>query len=234
MQETNHIPTVLNWSSGKDAAMAYNTLLDSEQYKVTHLLTTVSAKNDRVVMHGVREELIDAQAERMNVTLKKVKLPASPTDDEYSMAMSNALEELKESCVKASAFGDIFLENLKAYREQQLKKAGFTSLFPLWKRNTRELVHYMEQSQIEAVIVCVNEKYLDKEFLGRRVDARLLNDLPANVDPCGENGEFHTYVRNAPFFSSPIPVHKGEVVHKVYNNEAGKWDAGFWFLDLYL
>lgn len=234
MKETNHISTVLNWSSGKDAALAYHLLQQDNRYTVTHLLTTVSADTDRVVMHGIREQLLDAQAERMNVILKKVKLPASPDNQLYNEVMRKALSELKDEGVQASAFGDIFLEDLKAYREQQLQKAGVEAMFPLWKKDTVELVKMVEATGIEAIIVCVNDQYLGKEFLGRLVDENLLKDLPANVDPCGENGEFHTYVKNAPFFTEPVPVLYGDAVHKVYKNEAGKWDAGFWFLDLYL
>lgn len=224
----------MNWSSGKDAALAFYLLQEDGNYDVTHLLTTVNDEQDRVVMHGVREELLDAQAERMGVDMKKVKLPASPKDDVYKRTMKRALHELKEAGVNTAAFGDIFLEDLKTYREQQLKSVGYNVVFPLWKRNTKELVELVEQLGIEAMIVCVNEQYLGKEFLGRRIDTQLLNDLPKNVDPCGEHGEFHTFVYNAPFFSSAIPVQKGEAVHKTYNNKAGNWDAGFWFLDLYL
>lgn len=226
--------TVMNWSSGKDAALAFYLLQEDGKYDVTHLLTTVNDEQDRVVMHGVREELLDAQAERMSVDMKKVKLPASPKDNVYKKAMERALHELKEAGVNTAAFGDIFLEDLKAYREQQLESVGYNIVFPLWKRNTKELVELLEQSGIEAMIVCVNEQYLGKEFLGRKIDSQLLNDLPKNVDPCGEHGEFHTFVYNAPFFSSAIQVQKGEMVHKTYNNKAGNWDAGFWFLDLYL
>ncbi len=226
--------TVMNWSSGKDAALAFYLLQEDGKYDVTHLLTTVNDEQDRVVMHGVREELLDAQAERMSVDMKKVKLSASPKDNVYKRAMKRALHELKQAGVNTAAFGDIFLEDLKAYREQQLQEVGYDVIFPLWKMDTMELVRMVERSGIEAMIVCVNEQYLGKEFLGRRIDRQLLNDLPKNVDPCGEHGEFHTFVYNAPFFSSAIQVQKGEMVHKTYNNKAGNWDAGFWFLDLYL
>lgn len=230
----NKMKTVLNWSSGKDAALAYHLLLQDDRYEVTHLLTTINDEQDRVVMHGVREQLLDAQAEHMNIPIKKIKLPASPTDDVYKTAMSDALEQLKSDGLQASAFGDIFLEDLKEYRESQLKNAGFEPVFPLWKKDTRELVSMLDQTGIEAKVVCVNENFLGKEFLGRKVDASFLNDLPDNVDPCGEYGEFHTFVYNAPYFSVPIAVQTGEAVRKVYSNEAGNWNPGFWFIDLYL
>lgn len=231
----NFIPTVLNWSSGKDAALAYKLLCDEGSYKVTCLLTTVNEEHDRVVMHGVGEELLDAQAQRMGLPLIKVKLPATPTDDAYKQAMQNTLIGLKEEGIRTAAFGDIFLEDLKQYREEQLATIGFNAVFPLWKKDTRELVQTVEDRGIEAIIVCVNEKFLGKEFLGRKIDRDFLRDLPANVDPCGENGEFHTFVYNAPYFSSPIAIQQGEIVYKSYTpaaNDKDKWNTGFYFLDI--
>jgi uncharacterized protein (TIGR00290 family) len=230
------INTVMNWSSGKDAALAYHLITQQQQqHKVTHLLTTLSLQHDRVFMHGVREELLDMQAARMGLPLLKVKLPASPDDGIYKQAMLETMNKLKRKGVSVAAYGDIFLEDLKTYREQQLAQAGMTALFPLWKKDTRELVHMVEAEGIEAVIVCVSDKYLGKEFLGRKINADFLNDLPANVDPCGENGEFHSFVCNAPFFSSPIPITLGEVVHKTYTSPSGdsKWDTGFYFMDVH-
>jgi uncharacterized protein (TIGR00290 family) len=226
---------VMNWSSGKDAALAYHTLLKQGIYRVTHLLTTLSEEHERVFMHGVREKLLDMQAERMKLPLLKVKLPASPDDTLYKQAMQKALSGLKNEGVSLAAYGDIFLEDLKVYREQQLAQAGIMGLFPLWKTDTRELVRLVEQAGIEAIIVCVNEKYLGKEFLGKKINAAFLEGLPASVDPCGENGEFHTFVYNAPFFSASIPVVTGEIVHKTYSpsDTDGKgWDTGFYFLDV--
>jgi len=231
------VKTVLNWSSGKDAAFAFHLLSMGGAYEVVRLLTTVNNEHDRIVMHGVREELLDAQARAMNVPIEKIKLPAAPDDETYKLAMSKALTKLKQEGIDTAAFGDIFLEDLKEYRIQQLGSVGFDAVFPLWKKDTRQLVHLLEETGIEAMIVCLNEKFLPKEFLGRKIDASFLNDLPDNVDPCGENGEFHTFVYNAPYFSSPIPVNKGEVVYKAYTpakNDNDKWNTGFYFLDLYL
>lgn len=230
------IHTVLNWSSGKDAALAYHMLMEGP-YNVSHLLTTVNDEHKRIVMHGVREELLDAQAQRMGLPLQKIYLPAVPTDDLYKAAMEKALTELKGKGVTAAAFGDIFLDDLKVYREQQLAQVGIQAVFPLWKQDSSTLVATLEQVGIEAMIVCVNEKFLGKEFLGRRVDTQILQELPDNVDPCGENGEFHTYVYNAPYFSSPIPVKKGETVYKNYTpaeNDTDQWNTGFYFLDVNL
>ena len=231
----NNEKVVLNWSSGKDASLAYFTLLQDNRYEVTHLLTTLSAEHERVFMHGVRMSLLDMQAQRMKLPLIKVMLPASPDDSIYKQAMLETLTALKEQGVTAAAYGDIFLEDLKIYREQQLAQVGINAIFPLWKRDTRQLVTAIGQAGIEAIVVCVNAKVLGKEFLGRRIDRDFLNSLPPGVDPCGENGEFHTFVRNAPFFSAPIDVSLGEIVHKSYkpaDSADTSWDTGFYFMDM--
>jgi len=231
----NQFKTVLNWSSGKDAALAYHLLLQNPAYKVTHLLTTLSEEYKRVFMHGIREELLDMQAERMGLPLTKVKLPASPDDEVYKSAMQNILTQLQNEGITTAAYGDIFLEDLKKYREQQLAKIGLNAIFPLWKKDTKELVSMVEATGIEAIIVCVNDKYLGKEFLGRKIDANFLNDLPENIDACGENGEYHSFVYNAPYFSSPINIKTGEIVYKKYapaDSSDGGWDTGFYFLDV--
>ncbi len=226
----------MNWSSGKDAALAFHLLSLQPGYEVTHLLTTLSQEHDRVFMHGVQERLLDMQAQKMGLPLIKVKLPARPDDSIYKNAMLETLNGLQGQGIHTAAFGDIFLDDLKAYREQQLAQAGFTGIFPLWKRDTRQLVQQVQAAGIEAIIVCVNERFLGKEFLGRKIDSSLLGDLPANVDPCGENGEFHTFVYNAPFFFTPIPIVAGETVYKTYTSPDGDagWDTGFYFLDVHM
>jgi uncharacterized protein (TIGR00290 family) len=227
--------TVMNWSSGKDAALAYYTLIQNNDYKITYLLTTLSDEYDRVFMHGIRSQLLDMQAAQMHLPVIKVKLPASPDDVIYKQAMRQTLTGLKAQGVTAAAFGDIFLEDLKVYRQQQLAAVGIEAVFPLWKRDTKQLVCDVEDAGIKAMIVCVNDKYLGKEFLGREINRALLNDLPHNVDPCGENGEFHTFVYDAPFFKEPIPVATGDIVHKKYTpsaNTDASWDTGFYFLDV--
>ena len=228
------VKTVLNWSSGKDAALAFYMLRQERKYEVTTLLTTLNSDAGRIMMHGVREEMLDLQAGRMNLPLKKIMLPASPDDTVYSAAMQTTLDGLKEEGITCSAFGDIHLEDLRKYRENQLKQVGLEAVFPLWGMGSRELVQLIEETGIEAVIVCVNEKYLGKEFLGRKIGPALLADLPAGVDACGEYGEFHTYVYNAPYFDSPIAWQPGETVHKVYTHEntGTAWDKGFFFMDV--
>jgi uncharacterized protein (TIGR00290 family) len=230
------IPVALNWSSGKDAALAFWYLQHSNQYQVQTLLTTVSAAHERVSMHGTSMKILELQAQRMNIPLHKIYLPENADMEAYNDIMQAAVTQLKAAHINTFAFGDIFLEDLRQYREKQLKPAGMDVVFPLWKKDTGNLVAELEDLGIKAVIVCVNEKFLGKEFLGKRVDREFLAMLPSDVDPCGENGEFHTVVIDAPYFSSPIPVIKGETVHKVYHpakedpNE--KWDTGFYFLDV--
>jgi uncharacterized protein (TIGR00290 family) len=219
-------PIVLNWSSGKDATLACLELLRHQDYEVCELLTTINAEADRVFMHGTRESVLDQQAALMGLPLRKLKLPPAPTDAVYEDAMSEAFRELRSAGVRHAAYGDIFLDDLRAYREAQLAAAGFEGVFPLWKRDTTGLVHELEATGIQAIIVCVNAAVLDASFLGRTVNAALLQDLPAGVDPCGENGEYHTCVVEAPFFSKKLRYEVGETVYRSYG------EAGFYFLDL--
>lgn len=222
--------TFLNWSSGKDAAYAMYLLQKSDTYNVAQLLTTVNAERNKIVMHGVREELLDAQAQRVGLPLKKLMLPAAPTDDMYKKLMRETVTQLKADGFEAAAFGDIHLEDLKAYREEQLSEVGMKTHFPLWKMDTAEIVSMVEQVGIGAVLVCVNGRLLGKEFLGRTVDSMLLADLPDNVDPCGEYGEFHTFVYNAPYFSAPINYKKGETITQKYAVDSS--ESEFHFLDI--
>ncbi|MEZ5016736.1 MAG: ATP-binding protein [Flavipsychrobacter sp.] len=223
--------TILNWSSGKDAALAYYTLQNDDRYNVSSLLTTVNQEKDRVVMHGVRKELLLTQADRMNMPITTLELPPSPSHDVYSTYMSKTLTGFVDKGVEAAAFGDIFLEDLKKYREEQLSTIGLKAVFPLWKKDTRALISIIEEVGIDATVICVDGSVLGKEFLGRKVDRSFMNDLPEGVDPCGENGEFHSFVYYAPYFSSAIGLEKGEVVHTHYQNQ--KDSAGFYFLDIY-
>ncbi len=227
--------TVLNWSSGKDAAFAYMQLASAGKHQVTRLLTTLSQQHDRVLMHGVRETLLDMQAERMGLPLTKMKLPASPTDQIYADLMHNAFANFKQQGIEAAAFGDIFLQDLREYREQQLAKVGLSGVFPLWKMDTRLLASTIAEQGIEAIIICVDDRHLGNEFLGRKIDQSLLNDLPAQVDPCGENGEYHSFVYNAPFFTAPIHLNIGETVHRTYTAPQGaaERECGFYFLDIF-
>lgn len=193
-------------------------------------------------MHGVREELLDTQAEAIGIPLQKLILSEQPSMQEYETYMMKTMHKLHDESFTHSVFGDIFLEDLKVYRETQLAKAGMTAVFPLWKRDTSELIHEFIDLGFKTIIVCVNEKYLDKSFCGRLIDKEFIKDLPANVDVCGENGEFHTFVYEGPIFKNPVAFTKGEVVYKKYEPPKNASDTcftkedptqyGFYFCDL--
>jgi len=199
-------------------------------------------------MHGVRVELLDIQAERTGLPLLKIYIPELPSMDVYDNVMATALLKLKHKGVTSSVFGDIFLEDLRKYREDKLTELNLTGVFPLWKIPTDKLIREFINSGFKAITTCVNDKYLDKSFVGRLIDDDFLNDLPFGVDPCGENGEYHSFVFDAPFFSEPIQFEKGEIVHRKYaaiaqeekstvdsnvaNNTDNPFDNGFWYCDL--
>lgn len=230
-----------SWSSGKDASLAFYYLLNEGKYQIDKLLTTVNSHYDRVSMHGLRRELLVAQAKSMGLSLITIELPKEPTMETYNQLMSNAMEQLKIDGYRNCGFGDIFLEDLRQYREEQLNSAGISAHFPLWKRDTKELLADFLALGFKAVTVCVNGELLDENFVGREIDADFIKDLPSNVDPCGENGEFHTFCYDGPIFNQPIKFEIGEKVFKEYalsnnkNHEEGsKKKLGFWFCDLML
>jgi uncharacterized protein (TIGR00290 family) len=183
-------------------------------------------------MHGVRQSLLQAQASAIGIPLLAVLLPTSTSHDAYEQAMASACEQLRGEGIATVAFGDIFLQDLRAYREKQLAKAGLKALFPLWSEPTDTLVLEMERTGIQATIVCIDGRLLDSSLLGRTVNAGLLSDLPEGVDPCGERGEFHSFVTDAPFFKWPVPVRHGEIVQRSYPAPDGGAPASFLFLDL--
>ncbi|QEC70204.1 diphthine--ammonia ligase [Panacibacter ginsenosidivorans] len=226
----------MNWSGGKDSSLCLYKVFQSGNYNIAHLLTSVNAVHDRISMHGVRRSLLEAQASSIGIPLTTIELPEEPGMEEYENAMLQKVNELKQTGCTHAIFGDIFLEDLKNYREQKLANAGVECSFPLWKINTTELVHEFIELGFKSIIVCINEQYLDKNFCGRIIDEDFINDLPKNVDPCGENGEFHSFVFDGPIFKKPIPFTKGEIVYKTYHapktsNET-KPDYGFYFCDL--
>ncbi len=225
----------LNWSSGKDAALAFYYLQKNANYQVTSLLTTISAAYGRVSMHGIREEVLEQQAQQMGIPLKKIYLQENADMQAYNQVMYNAVSEIKQNGVHTLAFGDIFLEDLRKYREAQLATVNVKAIFPLWKKNTASLVKEIEDVGIKAMIVCVNNLYLGKDFLGRYINRQFLRDLPTGIDPCGENGEFHTLVIDAPHFSKALKVQPGEIVHKKHttnNDDQEKRESDFYFLDV--
>lgn len=208
-------PKVLvSWSSGKDAAWTLHVLRQKRDVEIIGLLTVVSRGDDRVSMHAVREVLLEAQAERVGVPLWKVWIPDPCSAEDYAAAMERAVVDAKAAGVTQFAFGDLFLEEVRARREQKLAPTGLTAIFPLWGVDTRQLANEMVASGLRARIVSLDPRRLERSFAGRDLDATLLRDLPPDVDPCGENGEFHTFVHDGPMFARPIPVVSGTVTER--------------------
>ncbi|MCL6523995.1 MAG: diphthine--ammonia ligase [Thermoflavifilum sp.] len=225
----------LNWSGGKDAMMAYYDLYHCQELEIAFFLTTLNEAYRRISMHGVRETLLDRQAQALGIPLKKVWLPEQASMEIYNAAMEKALREMQLQGIRTAIFGDIFLEDLRTYREQQLAQISMKAVFPLWKQDTRTLLHRFVDAGFQAVIVCVNAQKLDRSFVGRIIDHELIKDLPADVDPCGENGEYHSFVFNGPLFRFPVRFQLGEVVERrlpISTNTHPAWDTVFWYVDL--
>lgn len=237
---------LFNWSGGKDSALTLYKLQQSGELDIACLLTSISEKYQRISMHGVRVELLEEQAERIGIPLVKMEVPDMPSMEVYEQTMRNTLAKIKEEGITTSIFGDIFLEDLRTYRENKLAELDLKGVFPLWNQPTEKLIREFLDLGFKTITTCVNEKYLDKSFVGRVIDEDFLKDLPANVDPCGENGEFHTFVYDGPIFSKPIEFEKGEVVLRKYEAPKTEDDSdqcfskekenpekfGFWYCDL--
>lgn len=232
----------LNWSSGKDAAMALHAVRREGEYSVEKLLTTINSETGRISMHGVRLELLEAQARETGFPLEIIPLDGNVSMTTYNEVMLRECGKLLAEGLPYSIFGDIFLEDLRKYREDQLKKAGVKGVFPLWKRDTTSLMQEFISAGFKAVVVCVNSKLLDKSFCGREIDREFLASLPEGIDPCGENGEFHTFVYDGPIFKEPVKFQVGEVVERFYQSTKNEddcfrekketWDTAFWYCDL--
>ena len=207
-------PILFCWSGGKDSAMALHGLRQHNDFRVTALLTTVTETYDRISMHGVRRELLEQQAQAIGLPLHQVRIPPQCVNPIYEARMEDALRVHYQAGVRKIAFGDIFLEDLRAYREKNLARIGMTAIFPIWKRDTRELIRSFHAARFRAIAVCVDPRVLDRSFAGRELDEQFFRDLPPSVDPCGENGEFHTFVVDGPIFTHPICVHRGEIVER--------------------
>jgi len=206
---------ILSWSGGKDSAMALYELRRSGDYEVIALLTTVAREFERVSHHGVRVELLEEQAAAVGVALHKLYLPPDRcTNEEYEALMERTMLDFWARGVRTVAFGDIFLADLRAYRERNLAKVGMRGLFPIWHRDTAELMRTFIGLGFRARLACVDGTKLGREFAGRTIDAALLSDLPSEVDPCGENGEFHSFVYDGPIFRRPVRVTVGETVSR--------------------
>jgi len=237
---------LFNWSSGKDSALALYKILRNPDFTIECLLTSVNQQYQRISMHGVRVELLEAQAKNIGLPLKIMQIPEMPTMEVYENVLTETLQEFKKQGITHSVFGDIFLEDLRKYREDKLAQIGFEGIFPLWKIPTPDLIQEFISLGFRTIVVCVNERYLDKSFVGRIIDQDFINDLPENVDVCGENGEFHTFTFDGPLFSNPINFEIGELVYRKYEkpknenssdtacdtNTSDAFDYGFWYCDL--
>ena len=212
----------VSWSSGKDSAWSLHLLRQDPDIEVVALFTTLNQHFDRVAMHAVRRELLELQARSVGVPLWTVPLPWPCSNDQYEVRMRDLCSRALAEHVDAMAFGDLFLADIRAYREKQLEGTGITPLFPVWKIPTADLARNMIASGLRAKITCVDPKVLPKEFAGRDFDSQFLADLPTSIDPCGENGEFHSFVHDGPGFQEPINVSVGEIVER----------DGFVFADL--
>jgi uncharacterized protein (TIGR00290 family) len=207
-------PILFCWSGGKDSAMALHAVFQREDLQVVSLLTTVTEGYERISMHGVRRELLLRQAESIGLPLHEVRIPPQCGNPLYEARMEEALRVHYANGVRTVAFGDIFLEDLRAYRESNLARLNMTAIFPIWKRDTRELARDFQSAGFRAIAVCINPKLLDRSFAGRQLDESFFRDLPPGVDPCGENGEFHTFVFAGPVFKKEVPFRVGEVVDR--------------------
>ena len=215
-------PILFCWSGGKDSAMALDALLQRDDLNIVSLLTTVTEGYERISMHGVRRELLWRQAACIGLPLHEVMIPPQCVNPIYEARMEEALRTFAAQGVRRVAFGDIFLEDLRSYRERNLARIGMTAIFPIWKRDTWELAAEFCARGFRAVTVCVDGKVLDRSFAGRELSEEFFRDLPPQADPCGENGEFHTFVYDGPIFKQPVRCASGEIVER----------DGFYFCDL--
>jgi uncharacterized protein (TIGR00290 family) len=213
---------LVSWSGGKDSCLALHEVLRGGEFSVEALLTTVTRDYGRISMHGVRRILLERQAASLGIPLKEILISKGATNAEYEARMDEALAAARVRGVRAVVFGDLFLADIRAYRERQLAQHGLGGIFPLWGRNTSAVIGDFLRKGFQAVVVCVDPAKLDPSFAGRTIDGKFLSDLPSSVDPCGENGEFHTFVFDGPIFAKPVTFRLGEVVCR----------DSFWFCDL--
>lgn len=213
---------LVSWSGGKDSCLTLHEIQRTRRYQIAALLTTVTESYERISMHGVRIVLLERQAEALGLPLEKVFIPPGCRNEIYESRMRQALEKYQRQGIRAVAFGDLFLEDVRNYRESNLARIGMQGLFPLWNRDTTALAMQFITLGFQAIVVCIDPRALDKSFLGRLVDADFLRSLPPQVDPCGENGEFHSFVFAGPLFQRTVGFTRGEMVLR----------DSFWFCDL--
>ncbi len=204
----------LSWSGGKDSAMAAYQLLASQKYEIAALLTTVTEEFERISMHGVRRELLERQARSLGIALRTVMIPKECTNEVYEARMREALEHFRAQGIAKVAFGDLFLADVKQYRDAHLAQLGMSGLYPIWMRDTEELVRTFIGLGFKALLSCVDTQAIDAAFAGREIDQQLLEDLPQSADPCGEYGEYHSFVYAGPIFAQPIACRAGELVRR--------------------
>lgn len=232
---------IFNWSGGKDSTLALHYALQDPTIEIRYLITTVTEKYNRVSMHGVRETLLVKQAESIGIPLYQIRLGEMPDMETYDSTMKTHLSKFKEEGITHSIFGDIFLEDLRLYRENKLAEIGLQAIFPLWKKDTKKLINDFLDLGYKTIIVCTKQNL--KEICGKVISTDLITQLPADIDPCGENGEFHTFAFEGPIFRKKIAFKVGEQVFRTYNAPA-KTDSnndsscsstalsGFWYTDL--
>ncbi len=234
--------TYFNWSTGKDSSLALYCAKQNQSLSIERLVTSINSHFNRVSMHGLRRELLEEQAKSIGLPLTTIELPEQPSMEDYGRIMQKTVDDLKADQFTDCVFGDIFLEDLREYRENQLAPLEISAHFPLWKRDTRELMEDFISHGFKAVVVCIKSDLLDASFVGRELDMDFVNDLPKNVDPCGENGEFHTFCYDGPIFDYPINFEIGEKTFREYDHPKNDDDEhpevpeklGFWFCDLIL
>jgi uncharacterized protein (TIGR00290 family) len=216
------IPIVMCWSGGKDSSLALQALLNSSEYDVKALLTTVTQEYDRISMHGVRRQLLEAQAASIGLPLHTVLIPPTCHNDTYEQRMREACESFKAQGIHHMAFGDLYLEDIRTYRDKMLAQIAMTAIYPVWGLDTKQLAQDFIASGFRAILCCTDPAQIPSEFCGRDYDQSLLTDLPTTCDPCGENGEFHTFVHAGPIFKQAIACTKGQAVLR----------DNFWFCDI--
>jgi len=202
------------WSGGKDSALALYEVINNQQYDILTLLTTVTEDYDRISMHGVRRVLLERQAQSLDFPLEIVPIPKDCSNEEYQTRMERTLDKYRKQSIASVVFGDIFLEDLRKYREDNLAKMAMQGIFPLWQRDSSQLTRKLIDTGFKAIVTCVDAKALDRSFVGRIIDDDFINDLPSSVDPNGENGEFHSFVFDGPIFKEKILFTTGEVVQR--------------------
>src|SRR6266481_137214 len=221
--ETNEVKNVLmSWSGGKDSCLALYEIQKTRDYRVAALLTTVTSDYDRISMHGVRRVLLERQAASLGEPLHQVLITKGANNEEYEAKLTEAVLAYRDQGIDSIVFGDLFLEDIKTYRDQFLARHNLVGIYPVWKRDTTEFIHEFIELGFKAAVTCVDSNALERSFAGRIIDHEFLAALPAQVDPCGENGEFHTFVYDGPNFARPVEYSIGETVSR----------EGFWFCDL--